>query len=128
MNTALQNSFNKLVTSLFGMRDNQRRLNAELRAKEKEREENIKREKIITHARGMIELSYQQYHEALSKHKSNMRTFTELTLNWSAERVFTKHRNFAALCNKLQDEKTWKMLGRKERAFIAEAVRLAKGK
>ena len=86
-----------------------------------ERNKQMQRRKVVDRARRMIEQSHTQYELAKSQHQHNMKVFTDLTLNWSPERVMTKHKDFKGLCKALQDEKTWKMLTRKERAFIANA-------
>lgn len=87
-----------------------------------ERDAQMQREKVVRKARQLIEWSYMEYESAKQKHKANMRTFTELTLHWSPQRVMTKHRDFKGLCRALEDEKTWRMLSRKERAFVADAA------
>ena len=45
---------------------------------------------------------------------------------WSPERVLSVNADFGKLCQQLSDPATWRMLTRKERAFVADAVTLAK--
>lgn len=88
---------------------------------EYERQERIKKA-VLAKARQMIEWSYAEYHSAKAKNKGNIKVFTDLTLNWSPERVMSKHKDFKSLCRALKDEKIWKSLSRQERRFIADAV------
>ena len=82
------------------------------------------RREVVEQARRLIVWSQATYAEAKRKHARNMKVLTEITLNWSSERVLSKHAGFVALCQKLNDEITWKMLTRQERKFIADAVSL----
>jgi len=79
---------------------------------------------VVQKTRRMIETAHTEYEYAKAQHKNNIKIFTELTLNWSPQRVLSKHKDFKRLCDALNDDKVWKMLSRKERAFIADAVRL----
>ena len=88
-----------------------------------ERDVQMRRQKVVDRARRMIEWSHTEYELAKKKHQHNIKTFTELTLSWSPERVATKHKDFRGLCTALKDETTWRMLSRKERAFIADACK-----
>ncbi len=85
------------------------------------RDAQMQREKVVRKARAMIEWSYADYEGAKKRHEGNMRLFSLLTLNWTPQRVLSKHKDFGKLCHALQDEKTWRMLSRKERRFIADA-------
>jgi len=96
--------------------------NAKMQKEWAERDAQMQREKVVRRARAMIERSYTEYESAKQKHKANMKVFTELTLSWSPQRVLSKHKDFRGLCSALKDEKIWRMLSRKERAFIADAV------
>jgi len=82
------------------------------------------RREVVEQTRRLIVWSQATYSEAKRQHARNMRVLTEITLNWSPERVLSKHVGFLELCQKLNDEITWKMLTRKERKFIADAVSL----
>lgn len=84
----------------------------------------VRIDEVISKTRQMIEQSHTEYEYAKAKHKHNMKVFTELTLHWSPQRVLSKHRHFSKLCDALNDDVVWKKLSRKERAFIADAVRL----
>lgn len=84
----------------------------------------VRIDEIVNKTRRMIEQSYTEYEYALAKHKHNMKVYTELTLHWSPQRVLSKHRHFSKLCDALNDDVVWKKLSRKERAFIADSVRL----
>jgi hypothetical protein len=77
---------------------------------------------VVAKARAMIEWAHTEYEAAKVANQHNLKMFTLLTLNWSAQRVFTKHKDFAMLCHALNDSATWSLLSRKERAFIADAV------
>lgn len=88
---------------------------------EYERQERIKKA-VLAKARQMIEWSYAEYHSAKAKNKGNIKVFADLTLNWSAERVMSKHKHFKSLCCAIEkDEKIWKSLSRSERRFIVDA-------
>jgi hypothetical protein len=80
------------------------------------------RQAVVTRARAMIEQAYAQYEAAKAMHQGNIKTLTEITLNWCPERVLSTHKDFGKLCAALKDEKTWRALSRKERRFIADAV------
>lgn len=86
--------------------------------------EQAKIDEVVSKTKQMIEQSYTEYEYAKSKHANNMKVFTELTLNWSAQRVLSKYKHFSKLCDALNDDVVWKKLSRKERAFVADAVRL----
>lgn len=85
---------------------------------EKER----RRKAVVAKARAMIEWAHTEYEREKNNHKHNLKIFSLLTLNWSPQRVLSKHKDFKRLCAALKDDKTWRMLSRKERAFIADAV------
>ena len=80
------------------------------------------RQAVVDKARQMIEWAHIEYEGAKVKHARNIKVFAELTLHWSPQRVLSTHKSFDGLCRALKDEKIWKMLSRKERAFIADAV------
>lgn len=84
----------------------------------------VKINEIVNKTKQMIEWSNTEYQLAKAKHAKNIKVFTELTLNWSPQRVMSKHRHFSKLCDLLNDDVVWKKLSRKERAFVADAVRL----
>jgi hypothetical protein len=86
-----------------------------------EREER-KRAMALKQVQRLIEWSHQEYEAALNKHRSNIKLYAELTLNWCPERVLSKHKDFAALCVTFRSDAMWRMLSRKERKFIADAV------
>ena len=94
---------------------------------ETERQERARRV-VINKARQMIEWAVQSYtSESLKLQKSgNMHKLTNLRLYWSAQRVLSTHKDFTRLCDALKDERIWKMLSRKERAFLADAVGMKK--
>lgn len=95
---------------------------ARMQAEWDARDAELQRQKVIDRVREMIEWAHVEYEAAKLKHDKNIKVLTELTLNWSPERVMSKHKDFTNLCRALQSEKIWKMLSRKERAFIADAV------
>lgn len=80
------------------------------------------RQAVVDKAHAMIEWAHSEYEGAKAKHHMNIKVFAELTLHWSAQRVLSTHKDFDKLCAALRDERTWKMLSRKERAFIADAI------
>jgi hypothetical protein len=81
-----------------------------------------RREAVVKRARAMIEWSHTEYEKEKEKNKHNLKIFSLLTLNWSPQRVLSRHKDFRKLCTALKDEKTWRMLTRKERAFVADAI------
>jgi len=87
-----------------------------------ERDAQIKRQKVVDKARRMIEWSYNEYTREKANRNHGIKILALLTLHWSPQRVLSKHKDFAKLCRALKDEKTWRMLTVKERAFIADAV------
>jgi hypothetical protein len=80
------------------------------------------RKAAVAKARQMIEWAYSEYEHAKGKNKHNIKLFTILTLQWTPARVLSTHKDFKRLCAALKDEQTWKMLSRKERRIIADAV------
>lgn len=86
--------------------------------------EQTKIDEIVNKTRQMIEQAHTEYELAKAQHSNNIKVLTELTLHWSPQRVLSKHRNFSKLCDALNDDVVWKKLSRKERAFVADAVRL----
>lgn len=77
----------------------------------------------VENARQLIEWARAQYVDARNKHRGNLRMTTELTLNWNPQRVLSRHGEFVQLARSLNSETAWKMLNRKERKFIADAVK-----
>lgn len=94
---------------------------------ETERREHEK-QVIVNKARQMIERAVQEYQSAVLMYqkKGNIRTLKVLRLDWSPQRVLSTYKDFARLCDALRDEEIWKLLSRKERAFVADAVGLKK--
>ncbi len=90
--------------------------------KEIERKEQI-RAAVVVKARKLIEWSHEALEAEKSRRRGDMKMLTDLTLNWSPQRVMSKHRDFAKLCKALEDPITWMMLSRQERGFIADAVK-----
>lgn len=85
------------------------------------------REAVLAKARQLIEWSTTEYETAKARHKYNMKTFTELTLNWSSQRVLSTHQHFHKLCSALfNDDRTWARLSRNEKRFISDAFRMLK--
>ena len=68
----------------------------------------------VTQARVMIASARTRYERAKAEGKN--------VTGWSPERVLSVTAGFKKLCRALNDESTWKLLNRKERAFIAAAV------
>jgi len=95
---------------------------------EKIEQEERKKAMAIKQAQRLIEWSHTEYQAALNIHRRNIKLYAELTLNWSPERVLSKHKDFAALCQTFRSDAMWRMLSRKERKFIADAVIQARGK
>lgn len=92
-----------------------------------ERQEHAK-QIVIKKAQQLIEWSIQEYTSALLKYQNrgSIKTLETLRLDWSPERVLSTHKDFGRLCDALRDEAIWKMLSRKERAFVADAVGMRK--
>lgn len=89
---------------------------AKIEAQEKKQQEAVER------ARQLIKWAQGEYDGAKRRHQGSIKIFAELTLNWSAPRVLSTHKDFGRLCDALKDETTWRLLNRKERMFIADAV------
>jgi hypothetical protein len=85
-------------------------------------EEERKKAMALKQVQRLIEWSHQEYQAALNKHRHNIKLYAELTLNWSPERVLSKHKDFAVLCATFKSDAMWRMLSRKERKFIADSV------
>lgn len=82
---------------------------------------------VVDQTHALIEWAHVEYEKAKSKYRqSDIKVYLDLHLNWSPERVMSRNKLFIALCRQLQDEKIWKKLNRKERAFIADAVSFLK--
>lgn len=99
-----------------------RRMKSQAAWKEIERKEQI-RAAVVVKARKLIEWSHEALEAEKSRRRGDMKMLTDLTLNWSPQRVMSKHRDFAKLCKALEDPITWMMLSRQERGFIADAVK-----
>lgn len=86
-----------------------------------------RREAILVKARELIEWSNTEYETAKARHKYNIKTFTELTLNWTSQRVLSTHQHFYKLCDALyNDNALWVRLSRDERRFISDAFKMLK--
>ena len=85
---------------------------------EEERQEQRQRVEDVTEARLAIARARTRYQRAQDAGKD----MTGVT----PERVLSVADGFREMCKTLNNERTWKMLSRKERAFIADAVEFAK--
>lgn len=83
-----------------------------------EKQEQRQRLETVTETRVMIATARTKYNRARDAGKD--------VRGWTAERVLSVNAGFGKLCKALNNELTWRMLNRKERAFVADAVAYAK--
>lgn len=95
--------------------------------KKRQEEETFIRVAVVAKAREMIEWSYTSYAIEKKRQQGMMNKLSAVwELNWTPQRVLTRHQHFGKLCEALKDGTTWAMLSREERRDISQAFAMLK--
>lgn len=79
-------------------------------------------ERAVEKVREKIEWAFSAYERAKARYREDdIRTYTELTLHWSPERVFSTYKHFPKLVEYFSNQRAWRRLSRKDRKFFADA-------